>query len=155
MTSERLTDSALNTTPTATSASVARLSYPQPDVTVCTVNGDVDMVTQPALTKKLVEAIGDDNSNLVIDLSEVAFFGSTGLHTLVEILDRYDSDGHLAVVVDSNARAARPLQVTGLDKVFDLHLELGSALRACRRPPRARAAEPAAPEGRRSTGGVR
>jgi anti-sigma B factor antagonist len=144
VTSEQLTDITLN--PRIASASVARLSYPQPDVTVCTVIGDVDMVTQPALAKKLIEAVGDDNRSLVIDLSEVAFFGSTGLHTLVEIRDRHDSDGHLAVVVDSNARAARPLQVTGLDKVFDLHLELGSALRACRRPPRSPRPAPARPE---------
>jgi anti-sigma B factor antagonist len=130
VTSEQLADRAPGHGRAA--ADVARLSYPQPDVTVCTVAGDVDMVTRPALAERLRAAMHDDNRHLVIDLSAVAYFGSTGLHTLVEILDEHQGRGHLAVVLDANARAAASLRATGLDKVFDLHRELASALRACR-----------------------
>lgn len=116
------------------STQVARLSYPQSDVTVCTVRGDVDMVTRPALARTLTEAIRDANPHLVIDLSGVAFFGSTGLHTLVELLDRQHAAGHLALVVEQRAQVDTLLRATGLDTLFDVHGELASALRACHHP---------------------
>lgn len=116
------------------SSSVAVLSYPQPGVTVCAVRGDVDMVTQPAISRRLVEAACDDNPHLVIDLSAVTFFGSTGLHALVEILDSHCGTGHLALVLDPRTRAATQMRHTSLDRLFEVHDALDSALRACRRP---------------------
>lgn len=123
---------------------VARLSYPQPGVTLCTVDGDVDMITRPALASTLVEAARDANPHLVIDLSAVAFFGSTGLHALVETLDQVGRSGHVALVVDPKAPVAVPLRSTAMDRLFDVHRELASALRACRRPlpPEPRPPEP-------------
>ncbi|HEY2766289.1 MAG TPA: STAS domain-containing protein [Pseudonocardiaceae bacterium] len=109
----------------------ATLTSPQPDTVVCTVTGDVDKATAPALSDKIAEAIRDVRPHLVIDLSRVAFFGSSGLRVLIEALANYDNGDHVALVVGANRRVVLPLQVTTLDQVFDLHHDLAQALQAC------------------------
>lgn len=106
---------------------IATLSCPQPDTTVCTVTGSVDLVTAPALTDTLTAAVHDDRSHLVIDLSAANLLDSAGLHAVFEALDRYEIDGHVAVVVD----AITPPDITALDELLDMHDNLAGALRAC------------------------
>lgn len=108
----------------------ATLSCPQPNTTVCTVTGKVDLATAPLLADTLTDAVHDNRSHLVIDLSAVALLDSAGWQAVLEALDRYGIDGHLAVVVDSNS-AATPADVTALDKFLDVHDDLTGALQAC------------------------
>ena len=109
----------------------ATLTSPQPDTVVCTVTGDVDKATAPALSDKVAEAIRDARPHLVIDLSRVAFFGSSGLRVLLMALNSYNNGDHVALVVGANRRVAVPLRITALDQAFDLHHDLDQALRAC------------------------
>ncbi|MGH3810905.1 MAG: STAS domain-containing protein [Pseudonocardiaceae bacterium] len=111
----------------------ATLSCPQPDTTVCTVTGRVDLVTAQILTDTLTEAVHDDRLHLVIDLSAAALLDSAGLQAVFEALDRYDIDGHVAVVVDSNSEAITSPEITALDEFLDRHDDLSSALQACAR----------------------
>jgi anti-anti-sigma factor len=110
---------------------IARLSCPQPDTTVCTVTGRVDLVTAPVLTNTLTEAVHDGRSHLVIDLSAADLLDSAGLQAVFEALDRYDIGGHVAVVVDSSSEAIAPLDITALDEFLDRHDDLAGALQAC------------------------
>jgi anti-anti-sigma factor len=110
---------------------VAKLSCPQPDTTVCTVTGKVDLATAPLLADALTEAVYGDRSHLVIDLSAAALLDSAGLQAVFEALDRHDIDGHLAVVIGSNSEAVPPPELTPLDEILDLHDDLAGALQAC------------------------
>jgi anti-sigma B factor antagonist len=105
---------------------IATLSCPQPDTTVCTVTGQVDLATAPELTDTLTAAVHDDRSHLVIDLSAADVLDSVGLRAVFEALDRYDIAGHVAAVVGSNSEA-----VTALDEFIDRHDDLTTALQAC------------------------
>ncbi len=111
----------------------ATLSCPQPDTTVCTVTGRVDLVSAPVLTDTLTEAVHDDRSHLVIDLSTAASLDSAGLQAVLEALDSYDIDGHVAVVVDSNSETINSPEIAALDELLDKHDDLAGALRACAR----------------------
>jgi anti-anti-sigma regulatory factor len=111
----------------------ATLSCPQPDTTVCTVTGRVDLVTAPILTDMLAEAVHDDRVHLVIDLSAAALLDSAGLQAVFEALDRHDIDGHVAVVVDSNSEAITSPEIAALDEFLDRHDDLAGALQACAR----------------------
>lgn len=111
----------------------ATLSCPRPDTTVCTVTGTIDLVTAPALTDTLTEAVHDDRLHLVIDLSAVDLVDSAGLQAVLESLDKYDIDGHVAVVVDSRSKAVTPLEIAALDEFLDRHDDLVRALHACAR----------------------
>ena len=112
---------------------IATLSCCQPDTTVCTVTGSVNLVTASALADQLVEAVHDDRSHLVIDLSAVTLIDSGALQAVLNALDCYDIDGHLAVVVDPRSEAFTQPDITALDELLDVHHELASALRACAR----------------------
>jgi anti-anti-sigma factor len=112
---------------------IATLSCRQPDTTVCTVTGRVDLVTAPALADKLIEAVHDGRSHLVIDLSAVTFIDPNALQAVCETLDCYDLDGHLAVVVDPRSEVITRPDITTLGEVLDVHHDLAGALRACAR----------------------
>jgi anti-anti-sigma factor len=111
----------------------ATLSYPRPNTTVCTVSGRIDLITASVLSDTLIEAVHDERPHLVIDLSAVDFMDSAGLQAVFESLDRYDIDGHVAVVVDSNSKAVTPLEIAALDELLDRHGDLMRALQACAR----------------------
>lgn len=112
---------------------IATLSCPQPDTTVCRVTGRVDLVTAPVLADKVIEAVHDGQPHLVLDLSAVAVLDSIGLHAVFEALDRYDIEGHLAVVADSRSTAISRPDIGALGEIVDIHHDLASALRACAR----------------------
>jgi anti-anti-sigma factor len=114
---------------------IATLSCRQPDTTLCTVSGSVDLATAPALADKLIEAVHDDRSHLVIDLSAVALVDSGALQAVFETLACYDIDGHVAVVVDPCSDSITQLDITTLEEVLDVHHELAGALRACAQAP--------------------
>lgn len=116
------------------SAIIVTLTRPQPDTTVCTAIGKIDMDTTPVLRDALAEARGDDNAHLVIDLSAVTSMDSTGLYVLFEALHKHtiSDGGHLAAVIDTNSRRAIPeLHLVALEATFDLHHDLTGALLAC------------------------
>lgn len=110
------------------------LSYPEPDVTLCTVTGEVDLATTPVLCGKLDRAIRNVRAHLVIDLTGIDYLGSAGLQALLDVLKRQRRQGHLAIVTDENLRASRPFRVTALDEVFALYATVSDALRACAGP---------------------
>lgn len=111
----------------------AILSYPQPDTTVCSVTGKMDTVTTPTLRDALNQAVRDDNTHLVIDLSAITFMDSTGLYALFSVRHKHNirGSGHLAVVIDSNSQAIPQLYVVALEVIFDLHNDIAGALNAC------------------------
>jgi len=112
---------------------IATLSCSQPDTAVCRVTGSVDLVTAPVLAASLIEAINDDRPHLVIDLSHVTLLDSTGLHAVLDALDFYDIDGHLAIVIDSRSDAITRPEISELRAIVDIHHDRASAMRACAR----------------------
>ncbi|MGH3870829.1 MAG: STAS domain-containing protein [Pseudonocardiaceae bacterium] len=111
----------------------ATLSCPQPDTTVCTVTGRVDLITAPILIDTLTEAVHDDHSHLVIDLSAVTVLDPAALRTILEALDSYHIDGHVAVVVNSGDEAITAPEMSALAELLDMHDDLAGALQACAR----------------------
>ncbi|PZS13946.1 MAG: hypothetical protein DLM60_19945 [Pseudonocardiales bacterium] len=112
---------------------IATLSCPQPGTSVCRVTGSVDLVTAPVLADKLIEAVHNGQPHLVIDLSAIAVLDSIGLQAVFEALDRYDIEGHLAVVADPRSTAISRPDLSSLSEIVDIHHDLASALRACAR----------------------
>jgi anti-anti-sigma factor len=98
-------------------------------VAVLTVEGEVDVTTAPVLHRAIADALVDEPSALVIDLSAVQFLASAGLQILVEANDEVRGRADLAVVATGPA-TRRPIQLTGLDSMFSLHNSLDDALLA-------------------------
>ncbi|MGH4024532.1 MAG: STAS domain-containing protein [Pseudonocardiaceae bacterium] len=62
----------------------AELTHPCWGTVVCTVIGEIDMFTTPALDEALRAVTHIGPGHLIVDLSGVTFLGSHGLRALVE-----------------------------------------------------------------------
>lgn len=100
----------------------------RPDVLVITVCGEVDMSTGPLLRDRLHEQIRRSGPDLIVDLTQVRYFGVTGLTVLMDVRATAMSAEVGFRVVAATRVALRPLRVTGLDSVLDVYLELSQAL---------------------------
>ena len=67
--------------------------------TVLTVVGEVDMVTAPVLRERLDVLFRADRAPIVVDLSRVQLFGSTGLAVVVYAQHRAEAEGRVFVLV--------------------------------------------------------
>jgi anti-sigma B factor antagonist len=95
--------------------------------TVLALRGELDLDSAQRLREELVEAIAED-TQVVVDLELVGFLDSVGLGVLVGGLKRARSHGGDLVLVCSSRAVLKPLEITGLDRVFTIHATRESAL---------------------------
>lgn len=95
---------------------------------VVSVAGEVDMLTTPRLQHCLADRVATGQPLLVLDLTKLAFLGSSGLAVLVETLEQArDKQVTLRLVCDSR-EVTRPLAATGLTELFDTYPTVDAAL---------------------------
>jgi anti-sigma B factor antagonist len=91
--------------------------------------GDIDMLTAPALDKAIAENLHCRPPMLIIDLSGVTFLASSGLASLMSALEGCRAEGAALRLVCPGQLVLRPMELTGLIKLFDVYPSLESALR--------------------------
>src|SRR3954466_12985011 len=109
----------------AEEAIATALAY-QNGIAVLKVDGDIDLATVPTLEAAIDEALIPKPTGLVIDLSEVGFLASAGLQTRAAPHHNVSQTAQFAVVANS-AATSRPIQLTGLDRIFQLYPTLDDA----------------------------
>jgi anti-sigma B factor antagonist len=95
--------------------------------TLVALRGDLDLATAPELRQCLVEVI-DEGARIVVDLESVGFLDSAGLGILVGGLKRARTAGGELELVCSSRDVLKPLEITGLDRVFTIHSGRDAAL---------------------------
>jgi anti-sigma B factor antagonist len=97
-------------------------------VYVVTPAGELDLYTCPELKEELLRVVAAGAQHLVVDLSMTTFVDSTALGVLVRAVELLqDSGGRLSVVCPDKT-ILRVFEVTGLDRVFDMHASRAEAL---------------------------
>jgi anti-anti-sigma factor len=91
---------------------------------VITVRGEVDWCTSPLLRDALLAQLRPTGPQLVIDLTDVRFFGVAGLAVLVSVRDAAVAAGTSLCVVAPTRVVLLPLTITGLDRRFDIYPDL-------------------------------
>jgi anti-sigma B factor antagonist len=86
--------------------------------------GEIDMVNAPLLRAALVDI---DRPYVVVDLSEVEFIDSTGLGVLVGAGARARNRGGEVRIVCPRRGIRKVFDITGLDTVFEISVELADA----------------------------
>lgn len=94
------------------------------------VRGEIDVYTAPLVREKLDEELQAGRIDLVVDLGEVSFLDSTGLGVLVGRLKIARTLGGSLRLVSTDERVLKVFSITGLDKVFEIHPDLDTALAA-------------------------
>ncbi len=95
--------------------------------TVVSFTGEVDLESSSLARDVLLRAVSK-GSNVLVDLSEVAYIDSSGVASLVEAFQRAKKSGVEFALVSVNAPARRVLELARLDKVFTIHETLGEGL---------------------------
>ena len=97
--------------------------------TLVVLRGDLDLLTAPELRECLVKVI-DEDARIVVDLEAVDFLDSAGLGILVGGLKRARTRGGELELVCTSGDVLKPLEITGLDRVFTIHPGREAALRS-------------------------
>lgn len=101
-------------------------------VAVLGVHGDVDLGTAPMLREVLLPVLERQTGPVVLDLSEVPFMDSTGVHVLVDTLRRLEPQNRpLALVCDEEGQVHRLLAMVGLLDAVTVYGSRESAVIAC------------------------
>ncbi len=95
--------------------------------TVLALRGELDLESAQRLREELVEVIGE-GTHVVVDLELVGFLDSVGLGVLVGGLKRARTHHGDLVLVCSSRAVLKPLEITGLDRVFTIHASREAAL---------------------------
>ncbi|MEU8900353.1 STAS domain-containing protein [Nocardia sp. NPDC048505] len=93
---------------------------------VVMVSGEIDMVAGPHLQQSLEQAHDQAPERVVIDLSRVEFFDSTGVNTLLLVSRRTPT----ALRLVPSFAVTRPLDALGLKTEFELFDTVDAAVAA-------------------------
>ncbi len=99
------------------------------ETTIVDVAGDIDMGTSPALRKTLLESL-KKAPRLVVNLREVRYVDSSGIASLVEVLKEARNTGKRLVLFGLNKAVHDVLQLTRLNKIFEIRETEEEALQA-------------------------
>lgn len=80
--------------------------------------GEIDIYTSPEFNEKLVEAINDKKTDIVIDGDELDYLDSTGLGTLISIFKLLKESGNKVYIKNVKPNIKKLFYITELDKVF-------------------------------------
>ena len=96
------------------------------------VKGDVDSSTVDELIAHLTAALKLAETQparlVVVDLQAVDFFGSAALNAVLECHEQGKATGTSVRLVADHDNVLRPIQVTELDRIFDLYPTLSESL---------------------------
>ena len=88
-------------------------------VTSIALVGELDMATAPILNDQLTVTEQDGSKAIVLDLRDLSFMDSSGLHELVQAYRRSETNGHRLLVVGANPSTRRLCELTGTEFLLD------------------------------------
>jgi anti-sigma B factor antagonist len=97
-------------------------------VCILDVDGDIDMLTAPILDSMVARQLQSHPRALILDLDDVGFLSSAGLASLMAARDAARDSGTRFRLVSNSQPVLRPLTVTGLTGIFEIHADLDAAL---------------------------
>ena len=94
-------------------------SQEQNGVVTIALSGDLDLATAPILSEELAPFEGNGVSTIILDLQDLTFIDSTGMHTFLEARNRAMSNGQRLLVRGANPAAQRHIKIVGLQFLLD------------------------------------
>jgi anti-anti-sigma factor len=113
---------------------LADVRFEREDQTVlAVVTGEVDMSNAATVRLEIAEAVTPDDDALVVDLTELAFIDSAGLHSLIELGTLLDERRQqFLLCVPKGSQIGRAIEIIGLPRAVRVHAERAEALEAAR-----------------------
>ena len=93
---------------------------PRQGLTVCHIDGEIDINSSPAIKKSFDKLISQKTPKIVINLSKVTYVDSSGLATLVEVLKNMRSYGGRMRLACMSSKIKSLFEITKLEKLFEI-----------------------------------
>lgn len=97
-------------------------------VSVVHVSGEIDMTSRDAVERVLTRTVDGHPEAVVVDLSDVTFFGSSGLQMLAEARAHAAANAVPLRLVASSRKVLRPLEITGMTTAFPVYASVAEAV---------------------------
>lgn len=106
------------------------------EIPVVYLQGEIDIVNASHVGAQLFEAAPNDAPGMVVDLSDVTYLDSRGLHLLFELSERLRvRDQRLHLVIPPQALIRRVLTLTRMDAIVPLYASVPDAVRQMSQTP--------------------
>lgn len=100
---------------------------------VAVVTGEVDMSNATSVRQQIAESVTPDEDALIVDLSELSFMDSAGLHAVMELGAVLAERRQLLLLcVPDGSPVRRAIEIIGLPRAISIHAERGQAMEAVR-----------------------
>src|SRR5262249_22888242 len=90
------------------------------------VAGEIDVLTAPRLRAHLAGAIDNDPRRLIVDLTDVSFIDSSGLHALVGAAHRLEPGAFGIITRRDNV--LRVFSISGIDRIIPIFSSIDQAV---------------------------
>jgi anti-sigma B factor antagonist len=100
------------------------------------VAGQLDLYSAPSFKQRILGAIEQGTTRVIVDLSAVSFIDSSALGVFVAALTRIRARQGVLSVVVTDYDLERLLEISGLDGLLSVHRSRDDALQHLRRPRR-------------------
>jgi anti-sigma B factor antagonist len=89
-------------------------------IMVVFVSGEINIDTSPDLRKAFDQYTQQGIKKVIIDCTELTYIDSSGLATLIELLQRLKKESGELKICNLAAKVKSVFEVTKLDKLFDI-----------------------------------
>jgi anti-sigma B factor antagonist len=102
-------------------------------IVVAVLTGEVDMSNAASIRLGIAGSVTPDDDALIVDLSELRFIDSAGLHSLIELgTVLTEQRQRLLLCVPHGSPIARAIEIIGLPHAVAVHADRAEALEAAR-----------------------
>ena len=103
------------------------------ETVVAVITGEVDMSNAATIRLQIAEAVTPDDDAVVVDLSDLEFIDSAGLHSLIELATVLDERRQeFLLCVPKESQIGRAIEIIGLPRAVRVHADRAEALEAAR-----------------------
>ncbi len=97
------------------------------DISICAVSGEINISTSPELRKFFDRLIRQDAKKVIVDFAHVSYIDSSGLATLIEMLQRIKKIQGIMKLCGMSFQVKNIFEVTKLDTIFTIVNDLETA----------------------------
>jgi len=98
------------------------------ECTLCKIEGEINLSTSPELRKAFDDFIRNSMKKIVVDFSGVPYVDSSGLATLIELLQRLKKINGALRICCVPEKVKNVFEITKLHKLFEIFDDQASAL---------------------------
>jgi anti-anti-sigma factor len=103
-----------------------------PNLKLVSINGTMDSITTRQVDETVLPVIGQENSNIILDLSNVDYLSSTGILCLLKYIVSLNDQRRLLKFVKPPNHIYDTLKIAGIAERFDMYDSIEAAITTLR-----------------------